>query len=249
MTGPVVSPGGWQVPPGRKPGWDWAPPGGATPRPDRMARTVRILYRTPFVDRYAYQRMWWRGGWDVDPPPELGPAAAAVLVRSTPGRRDRIEVEVPWCITRAASFVIGLFDPAARYMQRYCPQGTSRRWGVHRVAAPALRPPREIVEQMIARHEASLRAVERRYGGQVRAGAQELVRTGATVVRLENAQLRGRIVRFRYGDSVLHLERIGPGRQRGAMSLHRLSAAHRDDLEVITRCLLQDVAHCGGDPR
>jgi hypothetical protein len=119
MTGPVVSSGAWQVPPGRKPGWDWTPPGGATPRPDRMPRTVRILYQTPFLDRYAYQRMWWRGGWDVDLPPELEPAAAAVLVRSAPDRRERIDVEVPWWITRAVSFVIGLIDPAARYMQRH----------------------------------------------------------------------------------------------------------------------------------
>ena len=75
------------------------------------------------------------------------------------------------------------------------------------------------------------------------------MRTGAAVVRLQNARLRGRIVRFRRGDSVLHLETIGPGQQRGAMSLHRLNTAQRDDLEVITRYLLQDVAHIGGDPR
>ncbi len=88
MTGPVVSPGGWRVPPGRKPGWDWTPPGGATVRPDRMRRTVRLLYPTPFLDRYAYQRIWWRGGWDVDPPPDLEPAEAALLVRSRPDRRN-----------------------------------------------------------------------------------------------------------------------------------------------------------------
>jgi len=68
------------------------------------------------------------------------------------------------------------------------------------------------------------------------------------VVRLQNARRRGRIVRFRRGDGVLHLETIGPGRQPGGVSLHRLSAAHRDDLDVITLHLLQYVAHCC-DPR
>jgi hypothetical protein len=249
MTGPIVSPGGWQVPSGRKPGWDWTPPGGATARSDRMPRTVRILYRTPFLDRYAHQCMWWRGGWDVDPPPELKPAVAAQLVRSTPDRRERIEIEIPGWIARAVSFVIGLIDPAERYMQRHSPRVPTRRWAVRRVSASALRPPREDVERMIAEHEATLRVAERRYGGQVRACAQELVRTGATVVRLQNAQIRGRIVRFRRGDSILHSETMGPGQKRGGMSLVRLSAVQRDDLEVITRYLLQDVAHHGGDPR
>lgn len=245
MSGPVVSPGGWQVPPGRRPGWDWTPPGGATARPDRMPRTVRVLLWTPFLDRYAHQRMWWRGGWDVDPPPELEPAVAALLVRSTPARGDRIEVELPWWITRLVSFVIGLVDPAERYMQRHSPRAPSRRWGVHRVPASAPRPPREIVERMAAEREAILRDAERRYGGQVRASAQELVRTGATVLRLRNAELRARIVRFRRGDSILHVAVTGPGQERGGMSLLRLSAAHRDDLEVITLYLLQDAANRG----
>ena len=249
MSGPVVSPGGWQVPPGRRPGWDWTPPGGATPRPDRMPLALRILYRTPFLDRWAHQRMWWRGGWDVDPPAELEPVAVAGLTRSTPDQRERIEVEVPWWITRAFSWVIGLIDPAERYLRRHSRRGPSRRWGVHRVAAPALRPSGEEIEQMIAEHEATVRAAERRYGVQVRACAQELVRSGATVVRLQNVQLPARIVSFRRGDSVLHVEAIGPGQQRIGRSLRRLSAAHRDDLQIITRYLLQDVAHHSGHPR
>jgi hypothetical protein len=109
--------------------------------------------------------------------------------------------------------------------------------------------PREEVEEMIAGHEATLRAAERRYGAQVKACAQELVRTGTTVVRLPNAQLRGRIVDFRRGDSILHVETTGPSHERGGMSLCRLSATHRDDLDVITQYLLQDVAQRGGEPR
>ena len=76
-TGQVLSPGGWRVPSGCKPGWDWTPPAGASPRLDRVPRRVRILFRTPFLDRYAHRWMWFRGGWDVDPPDRLDPAAAA----------------------------------------------------------------------------------------------------------------------------------------------------------------------------
>jgi hypothetical protein len=213
-----------------------------------MPRTVRLLYRTPFLDRYAHQQMWWRGGWDVDPPPDLAPAAAALLVRSTPDRRERIEVDVPWWVTGAIAFVIGLFDPPTRYLQRHARSRGPRRWAVRRVPPPALRPPREEIEQMIAAHEATLRAAERRYGAQVRACAQELMHTGTTVLQLQNGRLRGRIVDFPRGDSIVHVEPIGPGQERGGMSLCRLSPAHRDDLDVITQYLLQDVAQFGGDP-
>jgi hypothetical protein len=84
---------------------------------------------------------------------------------------------------------------------------------------------------------------------QVRACAQELVRTGTTVMQLQNVQLRGRIVDFPRGDSILHVETTGPGHERGGMSLCRLSATHRDQLDVITQYLLQDVAQFGGDSR
>jgi hypothetical protein len=67
-TGQVLSPGAWQVPAGRKPGWDWLPPAGASARLDRVPRWLRILFWTPLRDRYAHQWMWFRGGWDVDPP-------------------------------------------------------------------------------------------------------------------------------------------------------------------------------------
>lgn len=32
----VPSPGGWDPPPGLRPGWDWVPPGGARPTPQAM---------------------------------------------------------------------------------------------------------------------------------------------------------------------------------------------------------------------
>lgn len=71
------SPGEWQVPDGMRPGWQWLPEFGALPNLRAVPRWVRIWYRTPLVDRFAYEWMWWHGGWSVlapgdTPPPEAG---------------------------------------------------------------------------------------------------------------------------------------------------------------------------------
>ena len=68
-----MSPGSWQVPAGKRPGWSWLPPGGAMARPRGMPWWVRACYMTPLIDRYAFEWMWWHGGWavpmtDGDPP-------------------------------------------------------------------------------------------------------------------------------------------------------------------------------------
>ncbi len=69
------SPGEWVVPAGVRPGWEWLPEHGATPNLQAMPRWVRVWYRFPFIDRYAYEWMWWHGGWwvlvpgDTSPPP------------------------------------------------------------------------------------------------------------------------------------------------------------------------------------
>ena len=70
--GSVPSPGGWEVPPGLRPMWDWTPPGGGRPRLDRVPAIVRAWYELPFVDRYAHAWMWHHGGWDIASP--SGPA-------------------------------------------------------------------------------------------------------------------------------------------------------------------------------
>ena len=64
----VPSPGGWDPPPGQRPGWDWVPPGGARPTPKAMPRWIRMLYQTPILDRRAHELMWHRGGFLVLPP-------------------------------------------------------------------------------------------------------------------------------------------------------------------------------------
>jgi hypothetical protein len=38
-----------------------------------MPRWVRVWYRLPFVDRYAYEWMWWHGGWAVLTPGDAPP--------------------------------------------------------------------------------------------------------------------------------------------------------------------------------
>lgn len=67
----VPSPGGWEPPSGVRPGWDWLPPHGATPRLHAVPWWVRIWYRTPIVDRFAHLWMWDHGGFAVVPPGQL----------------------------------------------------------------------------------------------------------------------------------------------------------------------------------
>ena len=78
----VLSPGDWVVPDGFRPGWEWLPEHGAVPNLRGVPRWVRLWYATPWLDRFAYQWMWWHGGWSVripgdppEPPPDAGDRA------------------------------------------------------------------------------------------------------------------------------------------------------------------------------
>lgn len=64
----VPSPAGWVPPADCRPGWNWVPPGGAVPVPQSMPTWLRVLYRTPVLDRRAHEAMWRRGGFLVLPP-------------------------------------------------------------------------------------------------------------------------------------------------------------------------------------
>ena len=78
-----ASPGHWIVPAGQRPGWSWLPPQGAIPQLRAVPPWVRVWYRLPLVDRYAYSYMWHHGGWavlplagdDTIPPPAAGQPA------------------------------------------------------------------------------------------------------------------------------------------------------------------------------
>lgn len=70
----IPSPGDWNVPDGRRPGWEWLPEDGAHANLKAIPRWARAWYRTPFIDRYAYEWMWWHGGWSVLVPSNIPPA-------------------------------------------------------------------------------------------------------------------------------------------------------------------------------
>jgi hypothetical protein len=72
----VRSPGSWAVPAGRRPGWDWLPEYRARPNLRAVPRWARLWYRVPLIDRYAYEWMWWHGGWSVLVPVDTPPSAA-----------------------------------------------------------------------------------------------------------------------------------------------------------------------------
>jgi hypothetical protein len=266
-TRQVLSPGGWQVPSGRRPGWDWVPPAGARARLDRVPRWVRILFWTPFLDRYAHRWMWFHGGWDVDPPDGLDPGAAERLVWSTPPPRRRpprrrFTGRLPGEPPRIVSFVIGLVDPAYRYMEQRHPgrRGPHRRGrrprciqdaaagactpgGERPTSLDEVWPTRERREQMLARHAAAVQAAEHRWGRQARTSAGELVRDGVTVLQLDNEQqVRGRVIRFWRGDSVLHLTDVDPDGERGGESKTRLSRGQDTDADLMAFYLLQQAA-------
>jgi len=91
----VRSPGRWVAPPGQRPGWDWLPEHGALPDLRGMPRRVRIWFRTPFLDRYAHEWMWWHGGWSVLVPADPPPPPAGVREPRRPGPRDRAGTASP----------------------------------------------------------------------------------------------------------------------------------------------------------
>jgi hypothetical protein len=101
---------------------------------------------------------------------------------------------------------------------------------------------REYRERMRAAYEAAVRDAERRWGRQARICAGELVRDGVAVLRLDTEQVRGRVVRFWRGDSVLDLERVGSYGERGGTSRIRLSRGQQADPELIAFYLVQQAA-------
>jgi hypothetical protein len=92
----IPSPGGWSVPEGRRPAWNWLPPAGAALRLDLMPVWVRVWYHVPFLDRYAHVWMWHHGGWEVQPAPAPPDAGADVpRVPVGPPAAPAASVELP----------------------------------------------------------------------------------------------------------------------------------------------------------
>ena len=101
---------------------------------------------------------------------------------------------------------------------------------------------KDMAKRMQARHDAAIEAARRGWGPQIESAAGELIRNGVTVLSLDGGQVRGRILRFWRGDSVLDLESIGSGGERGGTSKIRLTRQQETDPEVLTFYLLQQAA-------
>ncbi len=92
----VLSPGEWAVPDGVRPGWNWLPHLlGAQPELRSMPRWVRVWYRTPLIDRYAHEWMWWHQGWSVLTPAQDPPPAGPNVREPLPPRPTAPQVQRP----------------------------------------------------------------------------------------------------------------------------------------------------------
>ena len=85
----VRSPGGWTAPEGRAAGWDWFPPGGASPRLDEAPRWSRWLFHRSVIQRVAHTWLWRHGYWTVEPGPGLQPSSGDLVEGAAPLRRNR----------------------------------------------------------------------------------------------------------------------------------------------------------------
>jgi hypothetical protein len=65
---------------------------------------------------------------------------------------------------------------------------------------------KDVAKRMQTRHDAAIEAARRSWGPQIERAAGELIRNGVTVLSLDGGQVRGRILRFWRGDSVLDQE-------------------------------------------
>lgn len=87
-----------------------------------------------------------------------------------------------------------------------------------------------------------MQGAEHRWGRQGRISAGELARDGVTVLQLDGEQVRGRVVRFWRGDSVLHLTDVDPDGERGGECKIRLSRGQDTDADLMAFYLLQQAA-------
>ena len=119
-------------------------------------------------------------------------------------------------------FVVGLIDPAQHYMLRasghnrrrrrrapsYSPLTIGPRHWRDRQDLGATAPPAEVEEGVRRRahdRDARVKSVMETFGPLLDAGVQELLARHETVMVTPSAELTARIVRFRSGDSVLHV--------------------------------------------
>ncbi|GII25792.1 hypothetical protein [Planosporangium mesophilum] len=166
------------------------------------------------------------------------------------------------------AWLVELYDPAARYLRRHGGRLRSRprrratdpgaaAFGSAVVFGPGVpggaRPatPEEMSDlsgragRHRDRHRAAVEAARRRWGDRALACARELLEHGSTVLPVDNATVRGRLVRLWRGDSVLELRASRDSGTTGSStttsSLTRLSRRHQDP-QVIAEYLVHVIA-------
>jgi hypothetical protein len=168
---------------------------------------------------------------------------------------------------RLPRWLVGVIDPAQRYMERSSARRRTRRWRRRRATsayaplsagrrrserrAPASAsgpPPDDELRRRVESREARLDAAMGTFGPLLEAAARDLLERGAAEVHTPSATLSARIVRFRWGDSVLEIEgrrekeaRSGEGFRlaQGFVTSHRARLSRTGEREdVLVRYLV-----------
>lgn len=162
--------------------------------------------------------------------------------------------------------IVGIFDPAGRYMRKHdrahpprwrrkvCMRSRRRPFvggavfgpdvpgGARQATAEELTSMRHRAEQDKARHESALESARRRWSPQALICAHELLASGTTVFSVDGGHVRGRLLRFWRGDSVLELSSWRHDAGSHGRSMTRLSRGRDTSAEVIAYYLIQQAA-------
>lgn len=165
-----------------------------------------------------------------------------------------------------------IFDPAGRYMRKHDPYPPRRRQrglsvrsqrtpfvggvvfgpdvpgGARQASAEELASMRERVQQGRARYEVAVEAARSRWSQQALVCARELLASGTTVLSVDGGQVRGHLIRFWHGDSVLELTTSGRDAGNPARSMARLSRGQNTSADVIAHYLIHQVAQLQDRP-
>jgi hypothetical protein len=147
-------------------------------------------------------------------------------------------------------WVVGIIDPAQRYMLRASGRERPRRaargtstYGPLIIGPPRWRQREEPVtsvplqverrfRQRAEERAARLEAVMQTFGPLLEAGVQDLLERSETVMVTPSAEVSARIVRFRWGDSVLH---VGVRREWRTERGKGVEAVHETMTETLAR--------------
>lgn len=170
------------------------------------------------------------------------------------------------------ALVMGLFDPAGRYMREHrhghaapfrnipltpSPQsfvegavlGPDVPGGARQATAEELASMRQRAQQYGDRHQAALERARSRWNRQALICARELLDSGTTVLSAGSGTVRGHLVRFWRGDSVLELSSSnGDERNYGSFMARVGRRRHHMSADMIADYLIQQVAQLESRP-